>query len=258
MSDIPKKILIVDDESSVRKLLRRCFEMESFEVIEANCGQDMMSALDAGDIDLITLDLKLGGEDGLQLAREVRNRFTTPIIMVSGKGELIDRVVGLELGADDYISKPFELREVLARVRSVLRRAALAPESKTDALPQEYLERNNAGDNRRYLFSDCSLCTKTRELTARDGSLCELTTGEFDLLVIFLRRAHQALNRDQIMDALKGNDWNPNDRSIDNHVARLRRKLEAAGAPRAIKTIRGIGYQFTADVVTQKPETSLN
>ena len=253
MPDTPKKILVVDDESSVRKLLRRCFEMESFEVTEADCGQEMMAALEVGDIDLITLDLKLEGEDGLQLAREVRNRFTTPIIMVSGKGELIDRVVGLELGADDYISKPFELREVLARVRSVLRRATLASDSRGDDLPQEHKLADVAGNNRRYHFSDCSLCTRTRELTARDGSLCELTTAEFDLLVIFLRRAHQALNRDQIMDALKGNDWNPNDRTIDNHVARLRKKLETAGAPRVIKTIRGIGYQFTADVVVQKP-----
>ena len=250
--DIPKKILVVDDETSVRTLLRRCFEMEAFEVIEADCGAEMMAALDAGGIDLITLDLKLGGEDGLQLAREIRSRFTTPIIMVSGKGELIDRVVGLELGADDYIAKPFELREVLARVRSVLRRATLAPDTRSDALPQGRQAVEVTEGARRYLFSGCALCTRTRELTARDGSLCELTTGEFDLLVIFLRRAHQALNRDQIMDALKGNDWNPNDRTIDNHVARLRKKLETAGAPRAIKTIRGIGYQFTADVVVKK------
>ncbi len=253
MSDSQRTILVVDDETSVRTLLRRCFEMEAFKVIEADCGKDMMAALNAGGIDLITLDLKLGGEDGLQLAREVRNRFTTPIIMVSGKGELIDRVVGLELGADDYISKPFELREVLARVRSVLRRSDLAAASRRDPPPQESQETHVPVATRRYLFGDCSLCTRTRELTARDGSLCELTTSEFDLLVIFLCRTHQALNRDQIMDALKGNDWNPNDRTIDNHVARLRKKLEIAGVPRAIKTIRGIGYQFTADVVVEKP-----
>lgn len=251
MTDIPKKILVVDDEIPVRKLLRRCFEMEAFEVIEADCGTAMMAALNGGGIDLITLDLKLGGEDGLQLAREVRSRFTTPIIMVSGKGELIDRVVGLELGADDYIAKPFELREVLARVRSVLRRATLASNSNSEALSQDRQEVRITGGACRYLFSDCSLCMRTRELTAKDGSCCDLTTGEFDLLVIFLRCAHQALNRDQIMDALKGNDWNPSDRTIDNHVARLRKKLENAGAPRAIKTIRGIGYQFTADVIVK-------
>ena len=206
MPETTKTILVVDDETSVRSLLRRCFEMEDFEVIEADCGVEVMAALDAGGIDLITLDLKLGGEDGLHLAREVRNRFTTPIIMVSGKGDLIDRVVGLELGADDYISKPFELREVLARVRSVLRRAALTPESKGGNVPQQSQELKIAGEARRYCFKDCSLCTRTRELTGSDGSLCELTTSEFDLLVIFVRRAHQALNRDQIMDGLRGND----------------------------------------------------
>ena len=256
MTDSPITILVVDDESSVRKLLRRCFEMETFDVIEADCGKDMMTALEAGSIDLITLDLKLGGEDGLQLAREVRSRFTTPIIMVSGKGDLIDRVVGLELGADDYISKPFELREVLARVRSVLRRTAQSGTSQTEtAAPLSTQSKKLKEQARRFHFNNCSLCTRTRELNASDGSLCELTTSEFDLLVIFLQRAHQALNRDQIMDALKGNDWNPNDRTIDNHVARLRKKLEAAGAPRAIKTIRGIGYQFTADVVIEKAST---
>jgi len=253
MTERQKTILVVDDEPSVRTILRRCFEMESYLVVEADSGETLHDALNSGPIDLITLDLNLAGEDGLQIARDIRSRSSVPIIIVTGKGELIDTVVGLEVGADDYISKPFELREVLARVRSVLRRTRNYSNPALESI-------NNMGTSelkptlsaRIYHFEDCSLSTQTRELTTVNGSICELTTVEYDLLEIFASHAQQALTRDQIMDLLKGNDWNPTDRSIDNHVVRLRKKLETAGSPRSIKTIRGIGYQFTANVTTER------
>lgn len=253
MTERQKTILVVDDDPSVRKVLRRCFEMESYLVVEAENGETLNGALNAGPVDLITLDLNLAGEDGLQIAREIRSHSSVPIIIVTGKGELIDTVVGLEVGADDYISKPFELREVLARVRSVLRRTSgntspvLASTNSKDT--PEYRSSVSA---KLYHFDDCTLSTQTRELTAIDGSTCELTTAEYDLLEIFASHAQQALTRDKIMDLLKGNDWNPTDRTIDNHVVRLRKKLGTAGSHRSIKTIRGIGYQFIAKVAVDR------
>ncbi len=254
MPDKPKTILIVDDEPSVRNVLRRCFEMESYRVVEADNSETLREALQAGPIDLITLDLSLAGEDGLQITREIRSHSAVPIIIISGKSELIDTVVGLEIGADDYISKPFELREVLARVRSVLRRSSNNNTSPgpVAAINYDASATSATAKARKYRFDGCTLSTRSRELTAVDGSICELTTAEYDLLEIFASHAHQALSRDQIMDLLKGNDWNPNDRTIDNHVVRLRKKLDIAGSPHSIKTIRGIGYQFTADVTVDR------
>ena len=250
MPDRQKTILVVDDEPSVRKVLRRCFEMESYLVVEADNGETLYEALNAGPIDLITLDLSLAGEDGLQIAREIRSRSAVPIIIVSGKGELIDTVVGLEVGADDYISKPFELREVLARVRSVLRRSGANNKSAQALIGSHNPPKPRSA--RQYHFNGCTLSTLTRELTTINGSVCDLTTAEYDLLEFFANHAHQALSRDQIMDLLKGNDWNPSDRTIDNHIVRLRKKLDSAGSPQSIKTIRGIGYQFITNVTVDQ------
>jgi len=231
-------ILVVDDEPEVRLLLRRCFEREGYAVSEAETGEQLLTMLQSEPITLITLDLGLGGEDGLEVARRVRARHNLPIVMISGKGDTIDRVVGLELGADDYITKPFQLREVLARIRAVLRRyeiglAAAAPHEKhIDA----------------YRFEDWILDTAKREVT-RQGNLHEFTTAEFNLLEIFVKRPGRVLSRDNIMDLLKGAEWSPVDRTIDNLVARLRKKIEAdPETPRLVKTVRGIGYVFTADV----------
>jgi DNA-binding response OmpR family regulator len=237
------QILVVDDDPEVRLLLRRCLERESYTVSEAAGGEELFARLERGGIDLITLDLALGGEDGLDLARRIRSQRNVPIIMISGKGDTIDRVVGLELGADDYIAKPFHLREVLARVRAVLRRYAPAAPENGEVSPP-------TGEKAaRYLFEGWSLDEARRELTRADGSPCELTTAEFNLLEIFVRRPGRVLSRDNIMDLLKGIDWSPLDRTIDNLIARLRKKLEAdPNAPRLIKTVRGIGYVFTPDV----------
>lgn len=234
-------ILVVDDEAPVRRLLRRCFEEEGYRVSEAADGAGVRAqALD--DIDLITLDLNLSGEDGLAVAREIRARADVPIIMVSGKGDTIDRVVGLEVGADDYIAKPFHLREVLARVKSVIRRAGPRQDPAPAIAP--------AADCPGYAFDRWIVDFRRMELRlADDGTACDLTTGEIRLLEIFVTHANRVLSRDRIMDLLKGQDFAPLDRSIDNQISRLRRKIEADPAkPTLIRTLRGAGYKFTADV----------
>jgi DNA-binding response OmpR family regulator len=239
MANANARILIVDDEPEIRVLLRKCFEREGFEVAEAKDGAELRTRLEQRPPSLITLDLTLGGEDGLELAREVRAKCNIPIVMITGKGDTIDRVVGLELGADDYITKPFQLREVVARVRAVLRRYG-APEQTAAQSPTGH---------ERYGFDGMVLDLTSRELSASAGKLQELTTAEFNLLEIFVKRPHRVLSRDNIMDLLKGHDWSPADRSIDALVGRLRRKVEPdPERPRLIKTVRGVGYAFTVDV----------
>lgn len=241
MTDRKQQILVVDDEASIRKVLRRYFESESYKVLEAANRDQTMDAVQTSTVDLITLDINLNGEDGLSLAREIRACSAVPIIMVSGKNDLIDKVVGLEVGADDYISKPFELREVLARVKSVLRRVQLD-------LVQPAAATAPGSQAQQILFADCILCPNTRDLTKTDGTRCLLTTAEYNLLHTLVCHAHHVLSRDQIMDRMKGCEWSPTDRTIDNQVARLRKKLDAIGVEHAIKTVRGLGYQFTQDV----------
>jgi DNA-binding response OmpR family regulator len=223
--------------------LRRCFESENYQVAEAENRDETLHVLANQVVDLITLDVNLAGEDGLALARELRNDSAVPIIMVSGKGELIDTVLGLEVGADDYIAKPFQLREVLARVKSALRRSQL---NKLQALPHRVA--HSAASAQEYRFAHCALCPRIRDVRTVDGTKGMLTTAEFDLLETFVKHAQQALSRDQIMDHMKGQNWNPNDRTIDNQVARLRKKLMSLGMSDPIKTIRGLGYQFTEPV----------
>jgi DNA-binding response OmpR family regulator len=240
MSPHSAHIVIVDDDPQIRTLLRRAFEPEGFRVSEAASSEDMFALLRGHQVDLVTLDLTLRHEDGLDVARRIRAESRVPIIMVTGKGDTIDRVVGLELGADDYIAKPFHVREVLARVKTVLRRAA--PEDSG-------AKRSSAGDGSVIHFSGWQLDVAKRELRSPDGGLHPLTTAEFDLLAIFARRPNRVLSRETIMETLKGHNWAANDRAIDTQVARLRKKLEAGGdGPQLIKTVRGAGYSFTADV----------
>jgi DNA-binding response OmpR family regulator len=236
----PVNVLIVDDEVEVRALLREYFELEGYRVSEAGDGAEMRAHLAKHPVTLITLDVNLPGQDGFALAREIRAERNVPIVMISGKQDPIDRVIGLELGADDYITKPFNLREVLARVRAVLRRyqhderpAPIAGQ------PKEH----------RYVFDGFSLSLQRRELTNANGVVIELTTAEFNLLELFVTRPARVMTRDNIMDALKGHEWSPLDRSIDTLVARLRKKVEAdTEHPRLIKTVRGVGYVFSAEV----------
>ncbi len=234
-------ILIVDDDPKVRTLLRRCFEGEGFDVSDAKDGAEARAHLGRHPVALITLDLNLGKENGLDLAREIRSAHDIPIVMLTGKGDTIDRVVGLELGADDYLAKPFELRELVARVRAVLRRSGGG--GKAEPAGQQ-----------RYAFDGWVLDIGRRTLSRGAGREEALTTSEFNLLEAFVKRPHRVLSRDDIMDALKGHDWSPLDRSIDNLVARLRKKIERdATRPTLIKTVRGAGYTFTAEVT--RPNT---
>ena len=233
-------ILVVDDEPEVRALLRAGLEPEGFTVSEAADGAALLQCLEGARVDLITLDVRLGGEDGFNLAREIRAKNNVPIVMISGKGDMIDRVVGLELGADDYIAKPFQMREVLARIRAVLRRyAAGTPESGRAAA--------SAGASR-FGFDGWVLDTARRQLKTPEGSDCELTTAEFNLLAVLLERPGRVLSRDEIMNLLKGHDWSPLDRSVDGLVARLRKKIERGETPQLLKTVRGVGYVFAGEV----------
>ncbi|MFV0296442.1 MAG: winged helix-turn-helix domain-containing protein, partial [Hyphomicrobiaceae bacterium] len=227
--------------------LRDCMELEGYIVEEAATAAETIERLEKSSMDLITLDLNLGGKNGLILAQEIRGRCNVPIVMISGKGDTIDRVVGLELGADDYISKPFHVREVLARIRAVLRRYGGAEHAApTVPLPNESSDETA---NERYQFEGFVLNVPRRELRTSGGELCDLTTAEFDMLTMFVQRPARVLSRDNIMDLLKGSDWSPLDRSIDNLIVRLRRKIEPTpSSPRLIKTVRGVGYVFASAV----------
>lgn len=237
----PAHILVVDDDPKIRLLLKRCFEHEGYGVSEAADGREVHDILAQGPVDLITLDLNLGTDDGLVVARDIRAKSTVPIIMVTGKGDMIDRIVGLELGADDYITKPFHIREVLARVRSVIRR------SKQNQSAQSSTEDSTKSDI--YTFNGWSVDFNLLELHDPDGNLCDLTPAELRLLEVFLKHPQHVLSRDQLMDKLKGQDWSPYDRSIDNQISRIRKKIEKdAKKPILIKTIRGEGYRFTGEV----------
>jgi DNA-binding response OmpR family regulator len=232
-------ILIVDDDPEVRATLKAALDPEGFRIAEAGSGAEMLAAVSAAQFDLITLDLNLNGEDGLKLAREVRSSSNVPIVMITGKGDMIDRIVGLEVGADDYIAKPFHVREVLARIRAVLRRYQHEPASSSAA----------GVSFERYEFEGWILDVTRRELTSPSGVICDLTTAEFELLIILVKRPGRVLSRDAIMDLLKGQDWSPLDRTIDGLVARLRRKLEPDNErPRLIKTVRSVGYAFGIEV----------
>lgn len=236
-----RRILVVDDERAVRDLLRRCLESDGYEVTEASGGQEAMAVIQNGGIDLVTLDINLGGQSGLDVAQAVRKHSDVPIVMVTGRGDVIDRIVGLEIGADDYITKPFHVREVLARVHSVLRR------SKGEAQP--VVDKGEEEACPEYVFAGFRAIPDRLELFDPEGNPIELTGGDFRLLKVLLERPRRVLSREQIMDLVNGADWSPLDRTIDNQVARLRKKIEPEPAsPKLIKTVRGVGYTFATEV----------
>jgi two-component system, OmpR family, response regulator len=244
MSETPH-ILIVDDEPRIRTMLRRYLVGEGLKVTEAADGAALRSVLDREAVDLVLLDLMMPGEDGLSLARYIRQRSEIPIIMLTGKGDLIDRVVGLEAGADDYIIKPFELREVLARIRTVMRRSG----ARTTASATPAPVRPTDPAEERLAFEGWRLDLVRRELNRPTGEPVPLTAGEFELLCVFARHPNRVLSREQLMDLVKGREWAAYDRAVDTQVARLRKKIEADPSdPKLIKTMRGGGYIFAAAV----------
>jgi two-component system, OmpR family, response regulator len=242
MSNNPLHILVVDDEAAIRSILRDGFAREGFTVSEACDKPSLMAKLETEPVNLITLDLGLGREDGLELARQIRSRRNIPIIMITVKGALEDRILGLEHGADDYIAKPFHMREVLLRVRNVLARYA--------PLGTEPFRDVGLDDNERYRFETGAIDIPRREVRALDGKAIELTDAEFALLTILVRRPNRILSRDELMQLVKGKNWSPLDRSLDVHITHLRKKIEPPGleAPKLIKSVRGVGYVFTGNV----------
>jgi len=230
-------ILVVDDQQEICDLVREYLSDEGFRVSTANDGAAMRETMARDAVDLVILDLVLRGEDGLQLARELRSQSDIGIIMLTGRGETVDRIIGLEMGADDYLSKPFHLRELLARVRSVLRRGASRGGDKSGA-PRS-----------RVRFAGWTLDLASRELMSPSGEDVRLTTGEFELLAAFVNHANQVLSRDRLLDLSRHREAGPFDRTIDVQVGRLRRKLEDDPKnPTLIKTVRAGGYMFTAPV----------
>jgi DNA-binding response OmpR family regulator len=236
-------ILVVDDHPAVRSGLRRSLENAGFAVSEASNKAGVRERLSQQPpVDLITLDLRLGEEDGLLLARELRAERNIPIIMITALTEPLDRVAGLEHGADDYIVKPFHSREVLLRIQSVLKRytghadTSEAAPARSPAEERYHCEAGVAEVNR-------------RRLTAPAGEEIALTDAEFDILVVFLRNPARILSRDDLNRALKGRPWSPADRTLDGHIARLRKKIEPdIERPTLIRTVWGVGYVFAGEV----------
>ncbi|HEV7434527.1 MAG TPA: response regulator [Pseudorhizobium sp.] len=232
-------LLVVDDDVRIRNMLARYFEDEGYSVTCAADGREMRSSMKQRNFDAILLDLSLpGGQDGLELAREIRTHSDVPIIMLTGRDDVVDRIVGLEIGADDYLAKPFHLREVHARLKSILRRRGAAPSAAQDGPTGQVL-----------LFDGWSLDLNRRELRRSSDEHVELTTGEFDMLTVLVTHAGRVLTRDQLMDMTRGRQLEAFDRAVDAQIVRLRRKIEADPKhPQLVKSVRGIGYVFTGTV----------
>jgi DNA-binding response OmpR family regulator len=236
MHELSGTLLVVDDDAVVRELLRDYFGQQGFEVRLAASAAEARSLLGKAAPQLVFLDVGLPGEDGLSLARHIREQFDVPIVMVSGAGEPLDRIIGLEVGADDYVTKPFDPRELLARVKSILRRYQRVPEPLPDSAPA------------RILIPGFELDMAARRLFRANGEELLLTRMEFDLLQAFVEHPNRVLSRDQLLNMTQNRDWDPFDRSIDIRVARLRRKLEERpDSPQLIRTVRGVGYMFVPD-----------
>lgn len=227
------RILVVDDDEAVRQLLEDYLGGQGYRVQSCSDSAGLRQALQAGVPDLVLLDVGLPGEDGLSLARFLREHHDLPVIMISGAGSPLDRIIGLEVGADDYLGKPFDLRELLARVKSVLRRYRRTAPSE----PEE----QGAG----FALGRYRLDLQRRQLCDEQGREIELTAMEFDLLQAFAQRPNRPLSRDQLLNLTQNRDWSPFDRSIDIRIARLRRKLEEdPEKPQIIRTVRGVGYML--------------
>ncbi|MBC8493517.1 MAG: response regulator [Candidatus Thioglobus sp.] len=229
-----QKLLIVDDEKKLRELLTNYLSKEGFEVSAVADGVEMDEHLACHKVDLVVLDLMLPGEDGLSIGRRLHQKNNLPVIILSARSDEIDRIVGLEIGADDYLAKPFNPRELLARIRSVLRRNAT--EASTESKTKQPIITN---------FGPFCLNLNKHELTKND-QIVALTTGEFNMLSIFINNIDRVLSRDQLLEMTKGYDRDPFDRSVDICIGRLRKKIEGNPSnPIYLKTIWGSGYLFT-------------
>lgn len=231
-------VLVVDDEEDIRDLIQEYLGNHHYLVHTVADGVEMRACLERVAPDIVILDVGLPGEDGLSLARYIRETLDIGVIMVSGAGDPMDRIIGLEVGADDYLAKPFELRELLARMKSVMRRyqRPAAPTSTAASIETD-------GD--RFHFGLCQLDTRRHQLLDAEQQDIPITAMEFDLLKVFAEHPNRPLSRDQLLDFTQNREWDPNDRSIDIRVARLRRKIEPnPDKPQVIKTVRGVGYLY--------------
>jgi DNA-binding response OmpR family regulator len=239
----PDRVLVVDDDPSVCAMLVEYLGGHRYDVRSAGSGTAMREAIERDLPDLVLLDIRLPGEDGLTLARYLRERYDVGIIMVTASGDVIDRVVGLEVGADDYIAKPFDPRELLARVKSVLRRM--------QAKPQDEAAPPAAADTgvKRVRVGRCWLEVEPRRLFEDSGDEISMTAMEYDLLRVFVSNPNRVLSRDQLLMRTRNREWEPFDRSIDIRIGRLRRKVERdpAGEPKTIRTVRNAGYMFVPE-----------
>jgi DNA-binding response OmpR family regulator len=237
-------ILVVEDDTFVQKALRLYLEGEGYRISTCDNGADMHALMAKDPADLAIMDLKLPNDDGFELTRQLRDKYSVGIIILSSKDDSIDRVVGLEIGADDYVTKPWDERELLARIRSVMRRVSDRQQASSSS---------NSGEQRLITFNGWILNLDSRELKDPDGGKVELTSGEFSLLNEFIEKAGRVLSRDHLLSAIYSRDWEPFDRSIDVLVTRLRRKIEQDSRhPEIIKTVRGTGYMFAAAI--KRPE----
>ena len=234
-------IAIVDDDPMLRNRLKKFLEKESFRASAVGDGAALRALVADDPPELVLMDLQLPGEDGLSLTRYLRERTEIPVLILTGKGDTIDRVVGLEMGADDYLAKPFSLRELLARIKVILRRVATRP-VETEA-PASTSAPTPAVDCLR--FGDWLIDFTAIELRNTDGEPVHLTSAEFRLLEVLVRNPGRTLSRDRLIEAMADRSWEPNDRSVDLHISHLRKKIEQdARNPSLIKTVRGFGYVF--------------
>jgi two-component system OmpR family response regulator len=232
-------LLVVDDDREIRDLVSRLLQKHGYKVETARDAQAMEAIFAVSRIDLVILDIMLPGKSGLDVCRELRARSPVPILMLTAVGEETDRIVGLEMGADDYLAKPFNPRELLARIRAILRRVSTAAASVGPRPPA----------TKKLRFAGWQLDLGRRRLEAPDGVIVDLTTGEYELLMAFAERPQRVLTRNQLLDLARGRDATPFDRSIDVQVSRIRRKIESdPRSPSMIITVRGDGYMFTPDV----------
>lgn len=234
MNDQKAHILVCDDEIDVREMLQEYLDKRGYKVSAASGGDELRAIVSIETVDAIIMDINMPKEDGLSILRSLRPENATPVIMLTAAGDVVDRIVGLEMGADDYLGKPVDLRELEARIKAVLRRRAI----------NETVSVANA-DNDGARFGDYTLDIKGAKLLALDGSEVQLTAMEYNLLKVFADNKGRVLNRDQLLEQAHDRSWDPFDRSIDIRISRLRRKLETnPEKPEIIRTVRGIGYLY--------------
>lgn len=234
--DTPEHIVICDDEPDIRDTVAEYLERQGYVVSQAENGEVLREILADRHVDAVVLDITMPGEDGLSIARSLRATSDVAILMLTGNAEVIDRIIGLEMGADDYLAKPVDLRELRARLKAVLRRTAKPAPSVEETADGHKLVR----------FGNCRLDLESHKLLDGDGAEVQITAMEYSLLKVFAEHPNRVLNRDQLLELAHDRNWDPFDRSIDIRISRLRKKIEAdASKPQIIRTVRGIGYRFS-------------